>query len=116
MELEKVAKTHHHNDIAATKFEVNNTQIDAVLMAPKPEHTDLTDHVVGIEDTVDIEGNRQRRFLKLPKHVTEARVAVIEFYDSHEKLVKGIGATAIVSGAVTVGSLFVKRLKNKRTD
>ncbi len=109
MKRDKVAQTTHNpNETLTTEFQIGEHEpIDAVLV--EPQDTEPMDYVVGVQETNDADGNRGLRWLKL-RPVMESRRAVVEFYDSHEKLINSIGATTVV-GIVAVGSLFVRRHK-----
>lgn len=67
--------------------------------------------VLGFTEVSDEQGNMQRRFVRMPEVIRETRHTMVEFYDSHETLIKGIGAVAVVRGVVKAGSLVIRRFK-----
>lgn len=96
-----------------TSFLVGEKAVDAVLLPAKGK-TSPADYVVGVEEQQDDEGMRTKRYLKIPRRLHEAKDTTVEYYHDHETLVKGVGAFAVVTGAVVVGSLFVKRFKDSK--
>ena len=97
---------------ARVEMTVGETGIAAAL----PPHRPLDDpeYVVGIEETIDEMGDRTRQYLKIQTKIRGASHAVVEYYDSHENLQKGVKAVSVVTGAVAVGSLVVWRYKKRR--
>lgn len=104
LDVQKVVRTIFHID--------GHGPVDAVLI-DSPEGMTDPDFVVGIVNTQDEEGMVKRQYAKLPARLKESREAVVEFYDDHEALVKGVGAVATIVGAVVVGSLVVRRQKKR---
>jgi hypothetical protein len=84
-------------------FDIEGTSVDALLIPDKEK-----DYVVGvtIDQHLDEHGEPKRKYLRLPKRIRELGHTTVEFYESHEKLVKGIGAVTI-GGFVTLGSIKV---------
>lgn len=89
-------------------FEIEKVPVEAVLLPDKS--TD--EYTVGVEETVNDQGAKDRRYLKLPKRLREAEHTVIKYYQDHESLAKGLAAVSVVAGVITVGTLVVKRLRN----
>lgn len=100
------------NDLYGVTFSLNDgTIIDGVVLR---DNTEQLDYMVGRNRISIDEEIETKRYIRLPKHIMEARHAVVEFYDNHEKLTRQIGATAIGTGIVVTGSLYVWRLIHNR--
>ena len=108
VKIGQVAFSENH---IAVEFSVDDTDINAALL---PSDVDAN-YVVGVEESVTAEGDRQRRYLKLHKQITEAGRTAIEYYHDHDSLVKGIGVISAVAGIVAVGSLAIQRIKSPRS-
>lgn len=108
---EKRAKaTLRPDSVVQVEFAVGDTPIEAVLVQHQEDEQEFA---VGVHETILSDGTRQRRFIKLPRQIMESKHVAVEFYEEHENLIKGIGAVAVVGGAVAVGSLIVHRFRDK---
>lgn len=95
--------------IAQIGFEIGGVPVEAVLL---PDNS-TPEYAVGAEDTMNDQGDRVRKYLKLPKRLREAGHTVVEYYHDHESLAKGVGAVSVIAGVITVGTLVVRRLKKR---
>jgi len=106
---DKVARTNLNPImVESVDLKVGNRALHALILGEADGFPPTEDSVVGLSIEHDADGTRIRRLLKLPRHLMESKQAVVEFYDSHEALVKGLGAVS-VAGLVAAGSLFVQR-------
>ncbi len=111
LDSEKVARANlNPESVSQVVCVIGNQAIDAELMTPEEGFEPQTDHVVAVQEVQDAEGNKTRRFLRLSKKVVETEPTEVSFFDSHEALIKGVGAV-VVTGLVVAGSLFVRRYK-----
>ena len=77
--------------------------------------SDEGNYVVVVEEEINSEGDRKLNYKKLPRRISEAKEVMVEYYDDHSSLIKGLGKVGTIVGVVAVGSLFVRRLKNRET-
>jgi hypothetical protein len=91
-------------------FEVDGTDVSATLA---DEDRQDTDYVIGVEDSIDINGEQTRRYLKIPTYLRSAASTAVEYYESREALKKGVAAVGVVAGVIAVGSLVVLRVRKK---
>lgn len=102
--------------IPQIEFEIEGVPVKAVLLPRKSTDeyaVDDTESVVGVEETMDDQGDRDRKYLKIPKRLREAEHTVIKYYHNHESLVKGAAAVSVLAGVITVGTLVAKRFKKR---
>jgi len=91
-------------------FEVDGTDVSATLA---DEDRQDTDYVIGVEDSIDINGEQTRRYLKIPTYLRSAASTAVEYYESRDALKKGVAAVGVVAGVIAVGSLVVLRVRKK---
>jgi hypothetical protein len=91
-------------------FEVDGTDVSATLA---DEDQQDTDYVIGVEDSIDINGEQTRRYLKIPTYLRSAASTAVEYYESREALKKGVAAVGVVAGVIAVGSLVVLHVRKK---
>src|SRR5665213_527936 len=104
MEHVKVGQTDLNPDrIVQATFGVDDGSQEATIngvLLPTDRQPEQEDYVVAIQEGHDDEGTPTRRYLKLRSHLMESRHTVMEFYDSHEQLVKGAGGVAVAGTIV----------------
>ncbi len=100
-------------EIAMVGFKVGDQEISAAL--PPHRSSESDNHVVGVEETINNEGVAERRYLKIPKYLRATSQVAVEYYESHDALVKGVAAISVVAGMITMGSLVALRVKNKHS-
>lgn len=91
-------------------FDLGGTGISATLA---DEDQQDKDYVIGVEDSIDINGEQTRRYLKIPTYLRSAASTAVEYYESREALKKGVAAVGVVAGVIAVGSLVVLRVRKK---
>jgi hypothetical protein len=108
---EKVARVNLDPEIIATvDMTIGDQAIHTVLLGEAEGFAPTAESVVGLQESRDAEGNMTRRFLKLPRRVMESKQTIVEFYEDHDSLVKGITVGSVV-GLVAVGSLVIRRFQ-----
>jgi len=102
--------TTRHLDV---EFGVNGVEISVELQEDKKGEN--LDYVVGIEEVEKHNKGSVRHYLKIQRKLREAGQTAVEFYESHDNLHNGVKVVSIVAGTITVGSLVVLSLKNRRS-